>query len=302
MRHRPRQPFHEPISGPVLPRDWGWDMTLCIAATSRRDKALVCVCDLMLSQEWTSFDTQTLKLHQLSQSRRWLMLFAGDPSVASDVGRRAVATLQGNGGEQVTEVVDACERAFRAERERKIEAEVLGAWGLDVSTFLREGRDMFGDEEFARIAYEMRLVKLETEFLAMGFDPDGRPYIFTLNDGKSGTASHRINLGFHAIGSGWVLALGALGTTYNPDLPVDELAYRMFEAKFRGEAAAGVGRKTFAMRLTPDGQQAQLLPGQIEEVRRVWAISGQPPPVPEESRAFIHDSWDRLTWAAPPSP
>src|SRR2546430_6940312 len=102
-----------------LPRDWGFDMTVCIAAICRQENRLLAVTDLLLSGEFVSHDTQTLKLAPISQDGRWLMMYAGDPSVHLDIQNRATEILAG-GPDEMRDVVAACERAFHELRRHRI--------------------------------------------------------------------------------------------------------------------------------------------------------------------------------------
>src|SRR5438445_12170753 len=97
-----------------LPEDWGFDMTLCIAAICRQENQLVLGTDLMLSTDWMSSDTQTLKAEPLAPRNRWVMMFAGDPTVRSQVAETAEAILAKQESDELPNVVAACLEAFRA--------------------------------------------------------------------------------------------------------------------------------------------------------------------------------------------
>jgi len=150
------------------------------------------------------------------------------------------------------------ERAFREALKRKIEGEILSPYGLDRATFLRRGRGWFGDEEFVRLLYQINAARLETSFLVVGFEPNENPRIFCVED--PGVWNQYESLGFHAIGTGWVRAVGSLYTTYDTDLTTDELIYRVCEAKFLSESAAGVGKRTIIDVINRDGKHEGLYP------------------------------------------
>jgi 20S proteasome alpha/beta subunit len=93
--------------------------------------------------------------------------------------------------------------------------------------------------------------------------------------------------GFHAIGTGSDLADAALVRTYERDLTVDEMIYRVCEAKFIGEAASGVGERTYIVTLDKTGAHRGVkFPKQVEPIRAAWNTHGKPP-IPAEALEAI---------------
>ena len=156
-------------------------MTLCIAALAQRDDKILLATDGMLSLEYMSFDTTILKAMPLTRKKRFMMAFSGSPHHAQAISLRAAALLDGK-EETGADVMDTCERAFREELTRKIEGEILSPFGYDRPAFLREGRANLGDEEFARLVYELKNTRLETTILVCGFESSGTPRIFSVSD------------------------------------------------------------------------------------------------------------------------
>jgi hypothetical protein len=182
------------------------------------------------------------------------------------------------------EVVSAFEKSFRNELKRKIEGELLSPYGLDREIFLRRGRAYFGDEEFTRLVYQINAMRLETSFLIAGYEPSGLPRLFSITD--PGVSENHTSIGFHAVGSGWVNALGSLYRTYDGDLPRDDLIYRVCEAKFLGEKAPGVGKRSFVDVIAPDGTHQGLFPEFVEPLKAIWKKEGSPP-IPPAARLAI---------------
>jgi hypothetical protein len=270
-------------------------MTLYIAAISRKEATIVTVSDLMLSTDYTSIESRVLKVEPTTPQRRWIMMFAGAPSPASAFYRELTARLQGKDETEV-EVRTNAEEVYREEVRKKIEAEILSPYGIDRATFLRRGRAWFGDEEFLRILYQINNCKLEIELLFAGFEPNGWPRIFSVDD--PGSSVNHERTGFHAIGSGYLRALASLYTHYEAGLSKKELIYRMCEAKFLGEIALGVGRKTYMLSFSSSGDYESMYPEDVEEVRAIWDQKGKPP-IPVEAIARITQKLRTTKWQKP---
>jgi hypothetical protein len=70
-------------------------MTLCVAAYSPKYKTFVTVSDLMLSTDYMSAETSSTKIKPLSSTGRWICMFAGSPSIYSNVLKRITGYLNG---------------------------------------------------------------------------------------------------------------------------------------------------------------------------------------------------------------
>jgi hypothetical protein len=275
-----------------LPAEFGVRMTLCIVAFSPKDRTFVTVSDLMLSTDFMSAETSSTKISPISSTGRWICMFAGSPSVYGRVLKRIGLHLHDE-IESGDTVLAACEMAFRDELTSKIEGELLSPYGLTRDAFLKSGKGYFGDEEFSRLLYQLNAIKLETSFIVAGFDLDGTPHLFSLAD--PGVTEDHLNLGFHAIGTGWIRAVGSLFSTYDAALSTVDLIYRICEAKFLGESALGVGKKTFVDVISADGIHQGLLPELVEPIRHIWQTEGIPP-VPSSARAEISRSLHQIGW------
>ncbi|MGC2491844.1 hypothetical protein [Candidatus Binatus sp.] len=277
---------------------WGVDMTLCIAAVSRKaPKAhIVTVSDLMLSSESVSLETRMMKVEPVSPKRAWVMMFAGSPTPISSLHLRIKDALQGK-DETEAEVRTAVETVYRDELRRKIEGEILSPFGLDRATFLREGRNQLGDQEFSRILFEVQNCNLDVDLILAGFEPNGWPRIFSIaNPGVY--ASHE-RAGFHGIGSGTMRAMGSLYTTYDAALDRYDLLYRLCEAKFVGESALGVGKRTYGLILSSDLTFETMIPEAVDRiVRPEWERVGTPP-IPDGMSDKIKGGIQKTGWATP---
>lgn len=283
----------------MKPADWGIGMTLCIAAISRPrapHSSIVAVSDLMLSSEIDSFDTQTLKCGPISKNGKWIAMYAGDPSVWEPVRTLAKGAIEG-GSETVQEVESAFESAFQTVLKHKIEGEILGRYGLSREQFITNGLAHFGEHIFGKLLDLVSNAALETSFIVAGFDSAG-PHIFSVDD--PGVCTRHTAVGFCAIGTGSVLATSALCHSYDVTSGAVSVVYRICEAKFRGEQAPGVGKKTFVDVMAPDGKHRLLLPEHIDDLREIWR--SVEPPIPDTARNFIERHLDKIGWPYGPPP
>lgn len=274
---------------------WGVEMTLCIAAVSRIGPRaqIVTVSDLMLSNDYMSIETGVSKVESLTPSRSWLMMFAGSPTPIASLKQGIKDRLQGNPETEMA-VRAAAEETYREEVKRKIEGDILSPFGINRETFLRRGRAWFGDQQFNRLVYEIADCKLGVDLIIAGFEPNGWPRIFSISD--PGTYESHERTGFYAVGTGSIRAIGSLYTNYDPLLTKSELVYRICEAKFLGEMANGVGKRTVVYTLAANGEYEQIIPVDIEQkIRPVWEQKGKPP-VPPEVLPEIDKVLHKIQW------
>jgi hypothetical protein len=271
---------------------WEVKMTLCVAAYSPRYRTFVTVSDLLLSTDYMSAETSSMKIKPLSPTGRWICMFAGSPSIYGSVLKRIRAHLT-KADESGESVRSAAENAFRDELSHKIEGQLLSPYGLTRKEFLEQGKSYFGDEQFTRILYDLNAINLDTSFIIAGFDLDDSPHLFSVVD--PGITEDHLSLGFHAIGSGSRQCVGALFGTYDSSLSTVDLIYRLCEAKFLGESAMGVGKKTFVDIFSADGTHQGLVPELVEPIRIIWQKEGLPP-LPSRARDEIERSLHTIGW------
>ncbi|MGD0650127.1 MAG: hypothetical protein ABSA97_03140 [Verrucomicrobiia bacterium] len=109
------------------------------------------------------------------------------------------------------------------------------------------------------------------------------------------------SLGFHAIGTGETLARASLMGNLELTAPLTDVIYRLTEAKFMGESALGVGKKTVILTLGQDGEWDAVLPKDAEKIRELWDKTGRPP-IPAKAQDTINGIKRRLNWALPTHP
>jgi len=254
-------------------------MTLCIGAIARSENRYLTVSDLMLSTDIISWEPSITKASFVGRNPAWITMFAGDPTHAAQVTGEVISMLAGHTSTPFQVVAFAYRAAFKRELEKKVNNEVLSVYGLTREEFIKEGRSAFGDEEFGRILEKVSTTELETEFLV------GNPSsLFSISD--PGIIHYHDAIGFHAIGTGCVLAQAALNGIFDQTAPLREMLYRLLAAKFRAESPH-VGRKTFVTLTDHNLSVCEgFRPEDCERIRAIWESKGQPV-IPKEYFDFI---------------
>lgn len=254
---------------------FGADMTLCIAAIAGRDRKIVTISDHMLTDYNTSMTAEVFPSSKLTIVRgKWIVLFAGDTSVREKI-NTAVNASVGKKPPTTEQMMAAYKSAFREALTEKIEDEFLSVYGMTLKQFLQRGRKVFGEVEFAKMKEWLREFKLETSFLVAGFDEQARGVLFTVSD--PGVITSQTHLGFHAIGSGCLLANASLFFSFVHTDGLAGIVYRVAEAKFRGEHATGVGKATTVCILGEEGDLSVIRDPRTQLLRDLWKQYGQSP-------------------------
>jgi hypothetical protein len=277
-------------------------MTLCIAALSRRDEPkderIIVASDMMLSNEWTSTETVIVKSQWVPHAPKWIRMYSGDPTIDARVLDFVDREFAKEPPSRAFDIPDAFKRALDAEVCRKIEDSILSPFGMTREEFFAHGRDYFGPRKFDELEIQIEAVDLGTDFIITGFSDDELSLFWVHQKG----VEDRTRIGRHAIGSGCHHAMFALDAAWDPRLSEVDLAYRVLEAKFRGERARGVGRYTVALALAPDGTCGGMMVEPINDLRTIWLDKGQAP-VPDDARKLIVANFFRIEkWGASPRP
>jgi hypothetical protein len=173
----------------------------------------------------------------------------------------------------------AFEKAFQDELEQKINDELLSPLGVTREQFQKTGKKAFGREIFGKMLYQIGHVRLDTDLLI-----GNASRIFSVSD--PGKIDYHDPIGFHAIGTGATLAQASLMGAIDSLHPVNHLVYRLLEAKFRVEAASGVGRRTFLTVMDATGNCRQMTSEECDAIRAIWEMKGKPP-VPDSAKNLI---------------
>lgn len=255
------------------PADWGFGMTVCIAAISQDN--VILASDKMISMGFTSVDDVADKCEVLSH--RWHGMMAGDDvspliPILEKIHRAPAST-----GDTLAGIAGLVSTAFQEQRDQMAEESILRPLLLDRKTFLERGREVLYESEHDLILERLKHFNLDCQLLVAGFDDDQlserprTPHIFTVT--SPGKCTYYDKLGFWTIGSGQNSALSSLFASrykVSDDLPA--CIYNVIAAKFTAETAPGVGKETFVTILGDRGRKISFLSGEkIDSYKTKWA-------------------------------
>ncbi len=279
-------------------------MTLCIAAICRKDEKsyIVTASDYLHSDEGSSIESRLPKYAYASpwEPHTWGMLYAGDPTAAQMILSWAIEILKNTSAEDrcgVGDVMAAYEEAFQKMLAKTAEQQILGRFLMSMGDFRRNGQASLGDQTFEALVNDIRRISLETDILIAGFSTNKSPYIFKISDSYDSPPRTELHVasGFSAIGAGCVAAEQSLVSVFDTMAPLDEVIYRVAEAKFKGETARSVGSSTLITVHEDDGnwhhiprEDALKFKGQWEEYYRR---------IPKEISSAMSASLKTIPWA-----
>jgi hypothetical protein len=279
LRRRKGGPYGNQLR---LPDGWGQRMTLCIAGMNQRSGCIIAVSDFMMSEESSSTEPNTVKAQWVPHAPSWVQMFAGDLTVDERVSQYVYEHMAPGSPALFQKILSHFHDAYRIELCRRIEMEILAPLGMTREDFLQHGRAYFGDAEFLGWLARIENATLGTTFLVAGIEPSGSMRMFSLEN--PGVSRYWDRLGFHAIGTGAGVAIATLHRTYKAALPLEDMIYRLCEAKFLGEVAQGVGKTTMVQVVMANGTCRVMRPPDVEALRTLWVGT---PPVPDVAKAEI---------------
>jgi hypothetical protein len=235
----------------------------------------------------------------------WGMLYAGDPTYAESIGdrsKRALISVMDGVKRQpnrarVKEVEQVVRNAFQEELRFQVTNQFLSKYDMTLEQFRKSGKRQFGDD-FEKINKPILEFSLGTSFIVCGVDDYDIPHILTLQSTvligtaqipSGGNLTINDHLGHAAIGSGAQMALGALGARNLGGLSIEDLAYRVLDAKFVAETAQGVGKNTIIVLWRKGLDHPLFLP--IDNPLRVAYNRAAASQAPEEARELIHETF-----------
>ncbi|MGA9475340.1 MAG: hypothetical protein WBV36_22940, partial [Terriglobales bacterium] len=218
-------------------------MTMCAAVINEeynQTKVILAVNDTRFSWGNMSMDSGW-KMQTVH--RRWRVMFAGPVSPVTaliDAIKTEVASARTT---PYRAFARQCAKAYREERKRLIESEILEE--RDIHSYAEY--EALKDTGSSAALYEVIREKIKKEeegwnLLFTGFDDIGKPHIFVITE--YGKIQWCDLYAFAAIGSGAWLAHESLARFgYNRFMARSEAVYGLITAKFASEPADGVGRK-----------------------------------------------------------
>lgn len=248
----------------------GLEVTIGIVARSVPDSYFVAVADQMLSYADIFPATEEAARKIIKIADEWHVLFAGDSAAFKSVILKVIPRLRAErddvdnlGAEAVKRV---CTKAYAEAFAEEFASRHLIQLGYgSVAEFRREGASELGSV-YQEYIEKLAKFDLGVELAVFGYDARV-PWIFdVVNPGRTLDAGI---LGYTVVGSGYHMAMGSLRN--RPlDRGLEDLIYRLLEAKFSAETATGVGKTTTLIAVNPDGISRQMSSSDIEAVRKIW--------------------------------
>lgn len=251
-------------------------MTVCVAVVAENEQRIVCANDRMLTILGMEFEPDTSKMFLPDGPLGFL--YAGDASWCTEVISNTIDSLPALGSPpwDIAQVAARYEAEHRAVLHRKIDAEVLGKWGItlrDLRSPRRKLRPEVVGEAMRGIAeYETHKLP-ETQAIIAGINPVGVAELWVVNNGIATVSNVP---GFAAIGGGSYRAYSQMMLRkWDTGRSRAEALWLAYAAKCRAdEIVGGVGRKTDVFEIGPDMTRFAAwrtdLAGRLESVYKQW--------------------------------
>jgi len=244
-------------------------MSVCVAAFSEAQRAIVCIADRALSYGGSiQWDSDSSKMLTLSPKGP-LILFAGDETPTTKVLAGILSRTPDLGeGKTKAEVVTVCEAEYKEAMDELIEAQFLRPRLLTKQDYVTAITAPQMNPYIRTLAEDVKAFQLECQFLVCGFASNGLPYILSLDN--PGIITDMTQTGFHAIGSGWEKAIARLlFSEFKRSYPLYRTAYDSFDAKAFSEMAVGVGFD-WELRVITKDRIVELKEDAKELIEKVW--------------------------------
>jgi hypothetical protein len=191
-----------------------------------------------------------------------------------------------------------CARAYRAEREKIIEDEVLPDY--DLATYPEYlALKTVEPQLFDTIGTKIKEAEEGWHLLFCGFDDKRKPHLFVISG--RGKIQYCDTPGFAAIGSGsWAAYIALASYPYNTSMTRERAAYCLLAAKFASESAEGVGRETVLHVMEPGLSYSTFIMDEtVNSVRDKWRTLPRLPDGAAEEIKTALDKYHALMAALP---
>lgn len=251
-------------------------MSVCVAAFSESQRAVVCVADKALSYGGSiQWDSDSSKMVSLGPSGP-LVLFAGEETAITKVLAGLVADVSIFGqGKTKAEIITACEKEYKEAVDELVESKFLRPRLITKQDYVKAITSGQINPYMMTLAKEIKDFELECQFMVCGFASNGLPYILSLD--SPGIITDMTQTGFHAVGSGWEKAVASLlFSEFKRSHPLYRTAYDSFDAKAFSEMAVGVGFD-WEMQVVTKDRIVEVNKDAKELIEKVWAKSTRSP-------------------------
>ncbi|HEY1657599.1 MAG TPA: hypothetical protein VGG14_04590 [Candidatus Sulfotelmatobacter sp.] len=240
-------------------------MTVCIAAITLGNE-IVTVSDTMIHGLMSSADANTVKMSALAKD--WNVMWAADDiTQCIPIVQRAEQYFTNR--DNTLRVARSClKRAYQQHLTEMRADQVLGAFGMDMRTFLDTKATRFSEKESEALMSRMDQIRGDWEFLAFGFDARKEPHLFTVSE-PGADCTYDVP-GFCSVGSGKYAADSLLfQLEQSRACTLEKTLVSLLFAKFMAEKA-GAGRHTFICAGNHGSTLCHMSPELEPTARRIW--------------------------------
>jgi hypothetical protein len=242
-------------------------VTICAAGIN--SGKIIAVHDMKLSFFGGSLSAEGMAWKQRKINSQWEILFSGDVSTLTPMLDAIEEAGKKTKEKKLRHFARVCARAYRSEREKVIEDEVLPDY--DISTYAEYLALKTSEPKlFDAIGTKIDDAEQGWHLLFCGFDDKRKPHIFVISG--PGKIQYCDTPGFAAIGSGgWAAFISLASHPFTSSLSREEAAYCLLAAKFASESAEGVGQQTVLQLLEPgEAWSSFMFDDNIDKVREKW--------------------------------
>ena len=258
-------------------------MTVCIAARVLGTH-IVTICDRKVTMSAAGFSADHVMEKADPVHPSWIAMVSGEDVTPAEpiwdgVRERLGFTFSKKRPEEksLREVSKAFEDSFREFRRAQIIGLYLEDYKLTPESFLERGKKLLGLSLFTETWNKINQFTVKCGFLVAGFDRDGEPHIFGIED--PGICTSYDSLGFWATGTGQPQALSSIFFAFkyiDPSPSFEGLMYDLCAAKFMAESAEGVGEATNVLVMEFQKEPSFYSDESIQNVRAMWDSKGRP--------------------------
>jgi ATP-dependent protease HslVU (ClpYQ) peptidase subunit len=247
------------------------DKRVTICAAVIHGPKILTVHDSKLSFFGGSISADGIAWKERRINRQWVVLFSGDVSPLTPLldAIEEAAKKASKKDKGLRQFARLCARAYRAERERIIEDEILpdyDLWTYGEYLALKTTDSKLFDAITAKVSE----AEEGWHLLFCGFDDKRKPHLFVISG--RGKIEYCDTSGFAAIGSGgWAAHIALASYPYTRSLGTAEATYCLLAAKFASESAEGVGKDTVLRVLTyANPWSSFMFDPAISNIREMW--------------------------------
>jgi hypothetical protein len=248
-------------------------------AFSRSSGTFVAVTDQRISYDdlFPAAEVGARKILRITQDKRWRLVYAAsDVAVVNPVVGNLITALQKR--DQEDKIALTAEQVYSAALRSHFATKHLTQLGYStVEDFRKNGLQELGKETYDELIAKLYRYDLGLELIIFGHSAEKRhPVLFAIDN--PGRYTDMTWQRYAVVGSGSPMALASLRHKPLPD-KLEDLTYRVLEAKFNCETASHVGSTTTLIMIRGDGAKGEMSETEIESVRKEWRrTQAQPPP------------------------